>query len=85
PDITRVLAEILDSLGGLQESEWQESIAVSLACHGAIPAGQSLSLQEMEELVHQLEQTQSPRTCPHGRPTMIHLSASQLEREFGRR
>jgi len=84
-DITRVLAEILDSLGGLQKSEWQESIAVSLACHGAIPTGQSLSLQEMEELVHQLEQTQSPRTCPHGRPTMIHLSASQLEREFGRR
>ncbi|MBT9159713.1 MAG: DNA mismatch repair protein MutL [Dehalococcoidia bacterium] len=84
-DITRVLAEILDSLGGLQKGEWQESIAVSLACHGAIPTGQSLSLQEMEELVHQLEQTQSPRTCPHGRPTMIHLSASQLDREFGRR
>jgi DNA mismatch repair protein MutL len=84
-DITTVLAEILDSLGGLQKSEWQESIAVSLACHGAIPTGQSLSLQEMEELVHQLEQTQSPRICAHGRPTMIHLSASQLERGFGRR
>ena len=85
PDITRVLAEILDSLGGLQKSEWQGSIAVSLACHSAILAGQSLNLQEMEELIHQLEQTQSPRTCPHGRPTMIHLSASQLEKEFGRR
>jgi DNA mismatch repair protein MutL len=84
-DITRVLAEILDSLGELQKSEWQESIALSLACHCAIPAGQSLSLQEMEELVHQLEQTRSPRTCPHGRPTMIHITASQLEREFGRR
>ncbi|MCL0065275.1 DNA mismatch repair endonuclease MutL [Dehalococcoidia bacterium] len=85
PDITRVIAEILDSLGGLQKSEWQESIAVSLACHGAILAGQALNFREMEELIHQLEQTQSPRTCPHGRPTMIHLSASQLEREFGRR
>ncbi|MBT9165550.1 MAG: DNA mismatch repair protein MutL [Chloroflexi bacterium] len=84
-DITRVLAEILDSLGGLQKSEWQEGVAVSLACHGAIPTGQSLSFQEMEELVHQLEQTQSPRTCPHGRPTIIHINASQLERGFGRR
>ncbi len=84
-DITRVLGEILDSLGGLQESRWRESIAISLACHGAILTGQSLTRQEMEALVHQLEQTQSPRTCPHGRPTMIHLSTSRLEREFGRR
>jgi DNA mismatch repair protein MutL len=83
-DIARVLTEILDSLGEMQKSEWQESIAASLACHGAVRAGQTLNLQEMEELVHQLEQTQSPRTCPHGRPTMIHISASQLEREFGR-
>jgi DNA mismatch repair protein MutL len=35
--------------------------------------------------VRDLEASQAPRTCPHGRPTMIHLSASQLEREFGRR
>ena len=36
------------------------------------------------ELVRQLESTTAPRTCPHGRPTMIHFSASQLAREFGR-
>lgn len=84
-DVTRVLAEILDSLGELQKSKWQESIALSLACHGAIPRGQSLSFTEMEELVHQLEETQSPRTCPHGRPTMIHITTPHLERGFGKR
>lgn len=84
-DIAPVVTEILDSLGGLQETGWQWSIARSLACHAAIRAGQTLSVPESEKLVFQLEQTNSPRTCPHGRPTMIHLSTSQLEREFGRR
>ena len=51
----------------------------------AVKAGQMLDLQEMRELVLQLERTPRPSTCPHGRPTMIHLSHSQLEREFGRR
>jgi DNA mismatch repair protein MutL len=36
-------------------------------------------------LVSQLEQTGLPRTCPHGRPTLLHISQAQLEREFGRR
>jgi len=47
-------------------------------------AGDSLTAEEMRELIKQLEQTTQPRTCPHGRPTMIHLSSRQLEREFGR-
>jgi DNA mismatch repair protein MutL len=38
----------------------------------------------MQELVRQLEECQSPRTCPHGRPTMIQLSAGELEKAFGR-
>ncbi len=37
-----------------------------------------------EWLVRQLEQSANPHTCPHGRPTMIHLSSRQLEKEFGR-
>jgi len=44
-----------------------------------------LSHAEMQELIRRLEACRSPRTCPHGRPTMIHLSAEQLAREFGRR
>jgi DNA mismatch repair protein MutL len=34
--------------------------------------------------VRQLEECTSPRTCPHGRPTMLHLSAGELARQFGR-
>ncbi len=50
----------------------------------AIRSGQTLSRQEMEELIRQLEACAAPHTCPHGRPTMIHMSAMQLAREFGR-
>ena len=50
----------------------------------AIKAGQKLSRQEMEALIRQLEACTLPRTCPHGRPTMIHMSANQLAQEFGR-
>ncbi len=64
---------------------WEEEIKIGLACHGAVKAGQGLAMDQMQELVVQLEQTSLPRTCPHGRPTMLHVSAKQLERGFGRR
>jgi len=83
--IADAVKEALDSLddeaAGANEGE---RIARSVACHGSVRAGQVLSLDEMRELIRQLEKSTSPRTCPHGRPTMIHLSAGLLEREFGR-
>jgi DNA mismatch repair protein MutL len=77
---------LLDNLANREDSaSWEEKVAQSLACHGAIKAGQQLSGDEMRELLKQLEQTQQPRTCPHGRPTMIHINSYQLEKDFGRR
>ena len=40
--------------------------------------------EQMRELVRQLEECKSPRTCPHGRPTVIQLPAAELEKAFGR-
>jgi len=51
----------------------------------AIKAGQVLSPEEQRSLLTDLEACKSPRTCPHGRPTMIHLSVDLLERQFGRK
>ena len=65
--------------------EAQDAVAASIACHSAIRAGKSMSPQEMSQLVRQLEAAENPNTCPHGRPTMIRLSAQELERQFGRR
>ncbi|CAN5852632.1 DNA mismatch repair endonuclease MutL [soil metagenome] len=70
--------------GGVGDS-WLDSVAISAACHTSIRAGQTLSLQEMRELVAQLERTAQPRACGHGRPTMLHMSQSELDRQFSRR
>ncbi len=80
-DWAGMVRQLLDSLSG---GDWAESIAVSIACHSAVRAGQALTDDEMRELIRQLEQTAIPHTCPHGRPTMIRLSSGQLEREFSR-
>ncbi len=65
-------------------ASWQEKIAQSIACHAAVRAGQVLSLEEMRQLLRELEQTTLPHSCPHGRPTVIHLGLSYLEKEFKR-
>ena len=84
-NIIEIVTGLIGTLANREgPTRMEEKIAESLACHGAIRAGQQLSNEEMRELVKQLEQTKQPRTCPHGRPTMIHLSARQLEKEFGR-
>ena len=81
----QALKDVLDTMaeGGGFES-WEERAAYSIACHGAIRANETLTLHEMSELMRQLEGCRQPHTCPHGRPTMIHLTSARLEREFGR-
>jgi len=79
-----MVRELLDSLSGGDKGDWIEKIAISIACHSAVRAGQELTYDEMRELIRQLEQVAIPHTCPHGRPTMIRLSSEQLRREFGR-
>jgi DNA mismatch repair protein MutL len=79
-----MLRELLDALSGETRSKWEERIVASIACHGAVRSGQALSDDEMRALVRQLEETANPHTCPHGRPTIIHLTRAQMEREFGR-
>jgi len=84
-NLAETVGELLDSLAIEEEpAKRDEKIAQSVACHSAVKAGHSLNAEEMRELIKQLEQTRQPRTCPHGRPTMIHLSSRQLEKEFGR-
>lgn len=78
-----ILAEMADGAIPLAR-ETHEKIAITVCKRASIKGGQILSQEEMRELVRQLEATSAPRTCPHGRPTMIHLSAAQLAKEFGR-
>ncbi len=63
----------------------EEAVAREVCKQAAVKAGQTLSRQEIDSLLRSLEQSESPRTCPHGRPTMIHLSVDYLAGEFERR
>jgi len=65
-------------------NEVERKIAARVCKRMAVKAGQSISPEEQRNLLANLESCESPRTCPHGRPTMIHLSVQMLERQFGR-
>ncbi|HZQ37760.1 MAG TPA: DNA mismatch repair endonuclease MutL [Dehalococcoidia bacterium] len=84
-DPARALTRLLDALDEGHEPPSDDRLLKTLACHGSVRAGKVLTLEEMRALVLQLEECEAPRTCPHGRPTMVHLSAATLEREFKRR
>ncbi|UCC51825.1 MAG: DNA mismatch repair endonuclease MutL [Anaerolineaceae bacterium] len=86
-DPARALQVVVEDLergdAPLQESI-EDRIVLRVCKSAAIKAGKTLSQSEMEALVQQLEACRNPHTCPHGRPTLIHLSVAQLARQFGR-
>lgn len=84
--VPEAIAELLDAARESRSAaiSAEHTLAV-IACHSAIRAGKTLTLDESRELIRQLEKTTTPYTCPHGRPTMIHLSSAQLEKSFSRR
>jgi DNA mismatch repair protein MutL len=61
-----------------------EQVYKSTACRGAIKAGAALTREQMENLVVQLYGTKNPHTCPHGRPTVVTFSRSDLDKLFKR-
>jgi DNA mismatch repair protein MutL len=67
------------------EREIESRVIARVCKQAAVKAGQILSLEEQRKLIQDLEACEVPRTCPHGRPTMIHLSVDTLEKQFGRR
>ena len=77
---------ILDEINeGRGSDSWQDRLLYTMACHASVKAGMALTTDESRELIRRLEQAEQPHTCPHGRPTMIHLDAGALEYQFGRR
>ena len=82
----RLLLDILDDLAwdDKPSQENQVDLLASYACHAAVRAGEPLTLPEMQNLVDQLFATDTPLSCPHGRPTLIQFTLAELEKRFGR-
>lgn len=81
----RVLVEDFEEDETPLQAEMEAKIIARICKRAAVKAGQILSIEEQRALLIDLEACQAPRTCPHGRPTMIHLSVDLLERQFGRK
>ncbi len=81
----RALVEDFEEDEAPLQNEVEKKLAARVCKRLAVKAGQTLSPEEQRALLTDLENCNSPRTCPHGRPTMIHLSVEMLERQFGRR
>jgi DNA mismatch repair protein MutL len=81
----RALVEDFEEDEAPLQNEIEAKLAGRVCKRMAVKAGQTLSPEEQRALLNDLESCESPRTCPHGRPTMIHLSVDMLERQFGRK
>ncbi len=62
-----------------------EHIHGQLACKMAVKAGDILSFEEMGKIIHDLQKTEKPLICVHGRPTTWIISKQELEKKFKRR
>lgn len=77
-----ILNEIQQTSNGFLGSV--NKIIYTMACKGAIKAGDKLTLSEMNKLIDDLRRCQNPYSCPHGRPTLIRMNYEELEKKFRR-
>jgi DNA mismatch repair protein MutL len=86
-EAARCLQELVSDLAGGRFGGWAnrlERFAATFACRAAIKAGHHLAPDEARELVRRLLATTLPAHDVHGRPTIVQLPKSELERRFGR-
>ncbi len=88
-DCRKLVTDIADDLAGydaaLGLSERLELVAATMACHGSVRAGRTLSVAEMNALLRTMEVTPHSGQCNHGRPTWVKLAMEDVEKLFGRK
>jgi DNA mismatch repair protein MutL len=84
-DFVRDLIDLIEQKDtGLDAEKLLEEVLNMAACKAAIKAGQKLTDSEIEQLLSDRQQTDSASRCPHGRPTTIKFSITELEKQFKR-
>lgn len=87
-DAERLLLDILDGAGPearmISLNDLLHRIAASVACHAAIKVNMPLTQSKMEWLLRELQRTDCPMTCPHGRPILLRCSLKDIQRAFKR-
>ena len=88
-DVAGLVRDLAEELRDAGESELLaqtlDAVCATLSCHGSVRAGRKLSVEEMNALLRQMEQTPNASQCNHGRPTHIELRLTDIEKLFARR
>jgi DNA mismatch repair protein MutL len=86
-DIRGILSDIASCIikGIAPEKSLKEALAARIACHSSVRGKEILNQEEVSQLISELEQTEHPDQCPHGRPTRIFFSPDDLKKLFKRK
>lgn len=88
-DVHALVRDIADDLArngdALLLGEKLDLVLATMACHGSVRAGRSLSVAEMNALLREMECTPRSGQCNHGRPTWVKLAHADIEKLFGRK
>lgn len=86
-DQKQFLQDLLDYFVENQDvdmAKLRKHMIATMACHSSIRFNRPLSMQEMQQVILDLQKCKQPYHCPHGRPTVIVMSDSELRKEFER-
>ena len=87
-DTKELFLETLDEINTVARTakqEIEEKFIATVACKAAVKANMALSKEEVESLMDKLLKLPNPFTCPHGRPTAIKMTKTDIEKKFSRR
>ena len=87
-DTKELFLETLDEINTVARTakqEKEEKFIATVACKAAVKANMALTKEEVDHLMSQLLVLPNPFTCPHGRPTAIKMTKTDIEKKFSRR